>query len=75
MSNTRHSSPERQMKPMIMVFCEGATEDEYINLLRTRYHAQIKIVSRITGQQLSPKMISRYIKVEKLKKRILSIHF
>jgi hypothetical protein len=66
MSKTRHVSPGRQMKPMIMVFCEGATEDEYINFLRIRYHAPIKIISKITGQQLSQKLIDQHTNTEKL---------
>jgi hypothetical protein len=41
------------MKPMIMVFCEGDTEDAYVNFLKSRYHVKIKIISKITGQQCS----------------------
>jgi len=66
MSKTRHSSPKRRMKPMVMVFCEGDTEDEYINFLRTRYHVNIKIISKITGQKLSKELITKHIKTERL---------
>jgi hypothetical protein len=54
------------MKPMIMVFCEGATEDEYVNFLKTRYHVKIKIISKITGQQLSQELINKHTYAEKL---------
>jgi len=66
MSKRRHSSPERRMKPMIMVFCEGDTEDEYTNLLKTRYHLKIKIMSKMTGQKLSQSLIDKHTKTEKL---------
>lgn len=66
MSKKRHASPERHMKPMVLVFCEGATETEYVSFLRTKFRASIKIVSHVTGQKLSQKMINRYIKLEKL---------
>ena len=66
MSKARHSSPERRMKPMIMVFCEGDTEDAYVNFLKSRYHVKIKIISKITGQQLSQELINKHTKTEKL---------
>lgn len=66
MGKGRHSSPARKMKPMILVFCEGDTEDVYVNLLKTRYRIPMKIVSKITGQRISPALIMRHIKNERL---------
>lgn len=66
MGKGRHSSPARRMKPMILVFCEGDTEDVYVNLLKIQYRIPMKIVSKITGQRISPELIMRHIKNERL---------
>lgn len=66
MGKGRHSNPARKMKPMILVFCEGDTENIYVNLLKARYRIPMKIVFKVTGQRISPELVMRHIKNERL---------
>ena len=45
------------MKPVFLVFCEGETEENYIDLLRRLYKSPIKIVAKTEGNQISSKLI------------------
>jgi hypothetical protein len=54
------------MKSVFIVFCEGDTEEIYINLLRQNYRLPIKVIPRITGISISPDILQRYIKAEKI---------
>jgi hypothetical protein len=37
MKKRRNQKPPRKMKPVFLVFCEGDTEETYINFLRKQY--------------------------------------
>ncbi len=62
MSNNRKrvSAPPRKMKSVFLIFCEGQTEEIYIDMLRQRYHSPIRIISSIQGQQVSQRVIENY---------------
>jgi hypothetical protein len=62
----RNQKPPRKMKPVFLVFCEGETEETYVNFLRQKYKLPIKIITHITGLALSQKKIESYIKAEKI---------
>jgi hypothetical protein len=66
MKKERSSRPPRKMKPVFLVFCEGDTEEIYINFLRQKYRLPIKVISRITGISISPDIIRRHIQAEKI---------
>jgi hypothetical protein len=66
MKKERNSRPSRKMKPVFLVFCEGETEEAYINFLRQKYRLPIKIISRMTGLSISPAIIKRYVQAEKI---------
>lgn len=66
MAQGKNGRPERKMKPVILVLCEGETEECYVNLLRQRYRLPIKIVSKVVGQQINQKLINRYKKELKI---------
>ena len=66
MKKRRNQRPPRKMKPVFIVFCEGDTEEAYVNFLRQKYRAPIKIISRITGLSISPDILQRYIQAEKI---------
>ena len=66
MKKERNRRPQRNMKPVFIVFCEGDTEKTYINLLRQKYRLPIKVISHITGQSISPIYIQRIIQAEKI---------
>jgi len=54
------------MKSVFLVFCEGETEETYVNFLRQKYRLPIKIISHITGLALSQNRIERLIKAERI---------
>jgi len=66
MKKERNYRPSRKMRPLFLVFCEGDTEETYINLLRQKYRLPIKVISRITGLSISPSIIQRFIQAEKI---------
>jgi len=68
MSKRRRFGPERRMKPVFLVFCEGETEEAYVNFLRQQYRLPIKVIPYITGQKISPKLIKNYIISEQIHK-------
>jgi len=66
MKKKRNQRPQREMKPVFLVFCEGDTEEEYVNFLRREYRLPIKVVPRVTGLSISPDIVRRYAQAEKL---------
>ena len=62
----KNGRPERKMKPVILVLCEGETEECYVEHLKQKYRLPIKIVSKIVGQQINQKLINRYKKELKI---------
>jgi len=66
MKKEQNQRPSRKMKPVFLVFCEGETEETYVNFLRQQYKLPIKVITYVTGQALSQKKIDSYIKAEKI---------
>ena len=66
MKRKRNPCTERKMKPVFLVFCEGETEEAYVNFLRQQYRLPVKVISHITGLNISPKSIKKYIKSTQL---------
>jgi hypothetical protein len=66
MKKERKQRPAREMKPVFLVFCEGETEETYINFLRQKYRLPIKVIPYVTGLALSQRVIERYIQAEKI---------
>ena len=50
------------MKPVILVLCEGETEEYYIDFLKQKYRLPIKIVSKIIGSKINTRLIKRHKK-------------
>ena len=66
MRKERNQKPPRKMKPVFLVFCEGDTEETYINFLRQKYRLPVKVIPHITGLSISPSIIQRHIQAEKI---------
>ena len=66
MNKRRSKRAPRKMNPVFLVFCEGDTEEAYVNFLRQRYQLPVKIISRITGLSISPIILQRHIQAEKI---------
>ena len=58
----KNTRPSRKMKPVILVLCEGETEESYVDFLKQKYRLPIKIVSKIVGSKINTRLIKRYKK-------------
>ena len=58
----KNTRPSRKMKPVILVLCEGETEECYVDFLKQKYRLPIKIVSKIVGSKISTRLIKRHKK-------------
>ena len=43
MAKQRTASPSRTMKPVFLMFCEGETEEAYLDYLKQAYRSPIRI--------------------------------
>jgi hypothetical protein len=66
MKKGQNQRPIKKMKPVFLVFCEGETEETYVNFLRQKYRLPIKVFTHVTGLALSQKLINSYIQAEKI---------
>ena len=62
MSTKRNPPKGKKINPHFWVFCEGATEEAYVSLLRSKYRIPIEIVSKIVGNRLNSRFISEFKK-------------
>ena len=66
MARSRGKTPARKMKPVFLVLCEGETEEAYLGYLRQTYRSPIKIVPKVTGDSICPKLVAKKRKEVKL---------
>ena len=45
------------MKPVFVVFCEGETEEAYLDFLKQTYRSPFKIISKVGGGKISQHLI------------------
>lgn len=64
MGKGRRANRPRTMKSVILVFCEGETEEAYISLLKQRYRLPIQIRSKVAGTKISSSYLAKQIKAE-----------
>lgn len=62
MSRNKRIPKGKVIKPTFFVFCEGETEETYINHLRSKYRLPILIDAKVAGNGLTEKYISNYKK-------------
>ena len=58
MNHQSRISKGKKINPTYFVFCEGETEEVYINHLRSKYRLPININSKIAGNRITEKYIS-----------------
>lgn len=59
MARRREPSPQRQMRKVILVICEGETEACYLGLVKSRFRSPVKIVSRVKGASITPAFVKK----------------
>lgn len=56
----------RKMKPVILVLCEGETEECYVDCLKQKYRLPIRVVSKVVGQKINSRLVEQYKKELKI---------
>ena len=59
MGKGRERNKPRRMKPVFLVFCEGETEENYVDFIRRQYKSPIKIVPKTAGTNISQRLINK----------------
>ena len=63
MARDKRIAKGRKMNPTLFVFCEGKTEESYINFLKSAYRLPSLIIhSKVAGSQITDKFIRLYKK-------------
>ena len=57
MGKRRELRPVRSMKPVFVVFCEGETEEAYLDFLKQTYRSPFKIIPKVEGGKISQHLI------------------
>ena len=57
MTSRREKAPNKRMRRIALVICEGETEECYINLIKKWYKSPIRIVSHIEGTKITPSLV------------------
>lgn len=57
---TKQRKP-RSTNPVIYVFCEGETEEQYIKILKAHFRVTVKIISKVVGTKIAPRLINAYL--------------
>ncbi|WP_335965091.1 RloB family protein [Galbibacter sp. PAP.153] len=63
MAKGRRKSKGKMINPTLFVFCEGDTEEAYVNMLKSHFRlSSIQIHSKIGGNNITSKYIANYKK-------------
>jgi hypothetical protein len=60
MGSNRRPSKGKKINPKYWVFCEGKTEEAYVNYLRSEYRLPIEIISKISGSNINEQYIKKF---------------
>ncbi|TVQ90220.1 MAG: RloB domain-containing protein [Bacteroidetes bacterium] len=59
MGSKRAAPKGKKIKPTFWVFCEGETEAAYIAMLRSQYRIPIEITTKVAGNSITEKYITK----------------
>ena len=57
MGKVREKRPPRKMKPVFVVFCEGETEEAYLDFIKQTYRSPFKIIPKVEGGKITQHLI------------------
>ena len=60
MNRGRRISKGKEIRPTFFIFCEGATEEQYIKYLKSKYRVPFEIDSKIAGNRITAGYIENY---------------
>jgi hypothetical protein len=62
MKSKRQASKGKRINPHFWVFCEGETEEAYVQFLRTEYRLPVEIIPKVAGSCINERYINSYKK-------------
>ena len=66
MASRREKAPDKRMRKIALVICEGETEENYINLLKRWYKSPVRIVSHVEGTKINQSLVDKRTKELKI---------
>lgn len=60
MASKREKTPEKRMRKIALVICEGETEENYLNLIKKWYKSPVRIVSHIEGTRITQSLVDKH---------------
>ena len=66
MASRREKAPDKRMRKIALVICEGETEENYINLLKLWYKSPVRIVSHVEGTKVNQSLVDKRTKELKI---------
>lgn len=60
MVSKREKAPDKRMRRIVLVICEGETEENYNNLMKKWYKFPVRIVSRIEGTKITQALVDKH---------------
>ena len=62
MKSKREKTLSRQMRKVILVICEGETEENYVTLLKKWFKSPIRVISRVEGSKITPSLVENRVR-------------
>lgn len=66
MASKREKAPDKRMRKIALVICEGETEVGYLNLIKKWYKSPVRIVSHIEGTRITQTLIDKHARELKI---------
>lgn len=66
MASRREKSPDKRMRKIALVICEGETEVGYLNLIKKWYKSPVRIVSHIEGTRITQALVDKHTRELKI---------
>lgn len=60
MASKREKAPDKRMRKIALVICEGETEENYLNLIKKWYKSPVRIVSHIEGSRITQSLVDKH---------------
>ena len=54
------------MRKVILVICEGETEENYVTLLKKWFKSPIRVISRVEGSKITPSLVENRVRELKI---------
>lgn len=64
MASRREKSPNKRMRKIALVICEGETEVGYLNLIKKWYKSPVRIVSHIEGTRITQALVDKHTYIQ-----------